>query len=196
MPAPRTDVESEADQIVTTPPMSDTPPAEHIRTRSVEDTRALGATLAPLLGPGDVIALAGDLGAGKTAFVQGVARGLGSNDHVASPTFTLVREYEGRLKVLHMDVYRLERIQDVLDLGFDDLLDGGGVLLIEWGDVIQGILPEEHLSVRLTLPDDDDPDLRQIELVGTGRSWAERADAMIEVLSRWRHEHLGRDGER
>jgi tRNA threonylcarbamoyladenosine biosynthesis protein TsaE len=161
------------------------------RTRSVEETRALGAALAPALEPGDVVALSGDLGAGKTAFVQGVARGLGSTDHVASPTFTLVREYEGRLKVLHMDVYRLDRIQDVLDLGFEDLLDEGGVMLIEWGDVIEGILPVEHLLVRLTFPDEEDPDLRAIELVGTSESWAARTQTLTRAVSPWRDGRAG-----
>jgi tRNA threonylcarbamoyladenosine biosynthesis protein TsaE len=172
--------------------MSDAPTAVSIRTRSVEETRSLGAALGPLLLPGDVIALSGDLGAGKTAFVQGVARGLESSDRVASPTFTLLREYAGRLRVLHMDVYRLNSIQEVLDLGFEDLLDERGVLLIEWGDMIEGILPAEHLLVRMTFPDDADPDLRAIELVGRGRSWGSRAGALAVSTLPWQ---AGRDGE-
>src|SRR5438105_3584500 len=128
-------------------------PVLALHTTSVEDTRDVGAALAQLLRPGDVVALSGDLGAGKTSFVQGVARGLGSPDHVASPTFTLVRQYDGRIPIRHVDVYRLDRIQDVFDLGFDELLDEGAVVLIEWGDVIEGILPEDHLLIRLTFPD-------------------------------------------
>ena len=162
-------------------------PALRARSRSVEETRALGAALAPLLRASDVVALSGDLGAGKTAFVQGVATGLGSTDHVASPTFTLVRQYDGgRLQVLHMDIYRLDRVQDVLDLGFDDLLDGSGVVLIEWGDVIEGILPEEHLVVRLTFPPGGDADLRELGFDPRGLRWANRTEAIRAALAPWR----------
>jgi tRNA threonylcarbamoyladenosine biosynthesis protein TsaE len=158
-----------------------------VRTRSVEETRAGGAALANLLRASDVVALSGDLGAGKTAFVQGVARGLGSPDHVASPTFTLVRQYDGgRLQILHMDVYRLDRVQDVLDLGFDDLLDGTGVVLIEWGDMIEGILPVDHLVVRLTFPQGSEPDLRAMEFGPRGERWADRAEALRTTLEPWR----------
>jgi tRNA threonylcarbamoyladenosine biosynthesis protein TsaE len=155
------------------------------RTHNVEDSRALAASLGPILAPGDVVALSGDLGAGKTAFVQGVARGLGSRDHVASPTFTLVRHYTGRLPIVHMDVYRLDRIQDVMDIGFEDLLDEGGVMLIEWGDMIEGILPLDHLTVRLRFADDGDLDLRTIELQGRGVTWETRARALREAVGPW-----------
>jgi tRNA threonylcarbamoyladenosine biosynthesis protein TsaE len=147
----------------------------------------VGAALALLLRASDVVALSGDLGAGKTAFVQGIARGLGSADHVASPTFTLVRQYDGgRLQILHMDVYRLDRIQDVLDLGFDELLDGAGVVLIEWGDMIEGILPVDHLVVRLTFPGGSEADLRAMEFDPRGDRWADRAEAVRTMLEPWR----------
>ena len=153
--------------------------------RSVDDTRDLGAALALVLASRDVVALSGDLGAGKTAFVQGVARGLGSMDHVASPTFTLVRQYEGRLRVVHMDIYRLDRVQDVMDLGFEDLLDDGGVVLIEWGDMIESILPPDHLAVRLRFANGGDLDLRTIELEGSGPSWRRRAEALRAAVGPW-----------
>jgi len=105
-----------------------------IRTVTADDTRAAGHALAPLLRPGDALALTGELGAGKTTFVQGLAAGLGFAGHVVSPTFTLVREYEGRMRIHHVDVYRLERVQDVLDLGLDEAIAEGGVVLVEWGD--------------------------------------------------------------
>jgi tRNA threonylcarbamoyladenosine biosynthesis protein TsaE len=120
------------------------------------------------------VALSGDLGAGKTALVQGVAAGLGSTDRVVSPTFTLVRHYRGRMPILHMDVYRLDRVQDVLDLGFEDLLDPEGVVLVEWGDMIEGILPADHLLIRIVIPDDAEPDLRHLEIAGHGASWPAR----------------------
>jgi tRNA threonylcarbamoyladenosine biosynthesis protein TsaE len=134
----------------------------------------VGVALAGVLRPGDVVALSGDLGAGKTAFVQGVAAGLGSTDRVVSPTFTLVRHYRGRMPILHMDVYRLDRVQDVLDLGFEELLDPDGVVLVEWGDMIEGILPLDHLLVRIVFPDDDRPDRRRIEVAAHGSSWRAR----------------------
>ncbi|HYV01592.1 MAG TPA: tRNA (adenosine(37)-N6)-threonylcarbamoyltransferase complex ATPase subunit type 1 TsaE, partial [Actinomycetota bacterium] len=110
-----------------------------------EDTIAVGEAVASLLREGDVIALTGELGAGKTTFVRGAARALGFEGAVASPTFTLVREYQGRVRIYHVDVYRLERVQDVLDLGLDEMVAEGGVLLVEWGDAVEGLLPDDHL---------------------------------------------------
>ena len=121
-----------------------------LRTGTAEETRAVGAAFAELLRPRDAVVLTGELGAGKTTLVQGIARGLTSTDHVASPTFTLVREYHGRLEIAHVDVYRLERIQDVVDLGLEDLGDGEAVLLVEWGDAVEEVLPADHVTIELT----------------------------------------------
>ena len=149
---------------------------------TVEDTRAIGAALAPLLEAGDAVALTGELGAGKTTFVQGVARGLGVTGTVGSPTFTLVREYHGRLTVQHADVYRLDRVQDVLDLGFEEMTDDA-VLIVEWGDAVEGLLPAEHLSIELTVPGEDER--RRLVLTGAGRSWATRWERLEQALERW-----------
>ena len=102
---------------------------------------AVAADARPLLEAGDVISLVGDLGAGKTAFAQGVARGLGVEGPVTSPTFTIVQEYQGRLPVAHVDVYRLDTVQDLYDLGFDELVDDGRVTIVEWGDLVAPALP-------------------------------------------------------
>jgi tRNA threonylcarbamoyladenosine biosynthesis protein TsaE len=150
---------------------------------SPEDTRAVGEVVGGLLEPGDAVALTGDLGAGKTTLAQGVARALGYEGHVVSPTFTLVREYAARLRVYHVDVYRLERVQDVLDLGLDEMLAEGGVVLVEWGDAVEGLLPEDHLSIELTVPGETEE--RRLVLTALGASWAARWDHLRQLTERW-----------
>ncbi|MGH2694556.1 MAG: tRNA (adenosine(37)-N6)-threonylcarbamoyltransferase complex ATPase subunit type 1 TsaE [Actinomycetota bacterium] len=118
-------------------------------THSPEETRILGAALAPLLLPGDVISLTGDLGAGKTVFVQGVASALGVESRVTSPSFIIVREYRGRYPLVHIDVYRLASFQEVLDLGFDELLDPEAILAVEWGEAVAPLLPVRYLEVEI-----------------------------------------------
>jgi tRNA threonylcarbamoyladenosine biosynthesis protein TsaE len=152
---------------------------------SADDTRALGEAVASLLVPGDVVSLTGDLGAGKTTFVQGAATGLGVREPVLSPTFMLVREYEGRAPVYHLDVYRLERIQDVMDLGFDEMLDAAHVVFIEWGDAIRALLPDSHLQIEITMPPDAASG-RQVALAGQGQSWAGRWERLEQVAQPWR----------
>jgi tRNA threonylcarbamoyladenosine biosynthesis protein TsaE len=155
-----------------------------LRTRSPEETREVGAAIARVLAPGDVVSLTGDLGAGKTNLVQGAARELGVEDPVGSPTFVLVREYNGALPIHHLDVYRLERIQEVLDLGFEDLLDPHGVVFIEWGGAIEGLLPASHLEVELhTLEDEQD---RDVTVRARGPAWDARWSELIGSLGAWR----------
>ena len=145
----------------------------HVRSSSAAHTAALGRALGGLLEEGDLVSLSGDLGAGKTTFVQGAAAALSVSEPVLSPTFTLVRTYAGRVPVHHVDVYRLRAIQDVLDLGWDELLEGGGVVIVEWGDAIDAILPASRLEVRLTIPDGE-ADAREVVVQGRGDRW-ERA---------------------
>lgn len=118
-----------------------------VATYSPDETRILGAALGPLLLPGDIVSLGGELGAGKTTLVQGIAAALGVQTRVTSPTFTIVHEYEGRYPIMHLDLYRLNSIQEVLDLGFDELLDPGAILLLEWGEAIRPLLPKRFLEV-------------------------------------------------
>ena len=130
------------------------------------------------------MALTGELGAGKTTFVQGVALGLGFEGHVVSPTFTLVREYRARLTLIHVDVYRLERMQDVIDLGLDDQLgEGDAVVFVEWGDAVEGLLPEGHLVVELTVPGTGEE--RRLVVSGTGEPWASRWERLEQVTEPW-----------
>jgi tRNA threonylcarbamoyladenosine biosynthesis protein TsaE len=142
-------------------------------TRSTDETLALARAVGELLRAGDVVSLAGGLGAGKTVFARGVARALGVTEPVVSPSFTIVREYEGRVPLVHVDVYRIDRFQELHDLGFEELLRDDAVTLVEWGDVIDGMLPGDRLDVRLAAGGDDDE--RVVEIEGHGRSWRARA---------------------
>ena len=151
-----------------------------IRTDSPEATRAVAAALGELLVAGDLVLLVGDLGAGKTAFVQGLARGMGVQAPVTSPTFTIVQEYEGRLRLAHVDVYRLDRVQDLYDLGFDELLDGDRVTVVEWGDLVAPVVPSEHLVVRIALGSADTE--RVLELSYEGPRWRGRRDAVEQAM--------------
>jgi tRNA threonylcarbamoyladenosine biosynthesis protein TsaE len=156
-----------------------------IETETADRTREVGQALASMLQPRDTVVLTGDLGAGKTTLVQGIGRGLGVEDHVASPTFTLVREYSGRLDIAHVDVYRLERVQDVLELALDELVGPERVLLIEWGDAISDLLPEDRLRVELTT-ERPDAETRRIVMTPQGRSWAVRWERLEQVLDPFR----------
>ena len=111
------------------------------------------------------------------------ARGLGVTEQVTSPTFILARSYEGRLRLHHLDVYRLDHLQEAEDLGLAELVDDRGVTLIEWGDVIAPTLPAEHLEVRLAYGAGSDD--RTLRLAAAGRSWGERADALRRLISGW-----------
>ncbi len=142
-------------------------------TRSTDETLALAGSVGELLRPGDVVSLVGGLGAGKTVFARGVARALGVTDPVVSPSFTIVREYEGRVPLVHIDVYRVDKIQELHDLGFEELVRDDAVTLVEWGDAIDTLLPGDRLDVRLAAGDGDDE--RVVELEGRGRSWRARA---------------------
>ena len=153
-------------------------------TAAVDETRALGAALAALSQPRDIVLLSGELGVGKTAFTQGFAVGLGITEQVVSPTFTIARDYDGRLRLHHLDVYRLDHLQEVIDLGLAELTDDGGVTLIEWGEVVIPTLPPDYLEVRLSYGEGDDD--RVVELAPVGVHWQARVRAMEAALDPWR----------
>lgn len=152
------------------------------RTAGVDETRALGGAVARLVEAGDVVVLVGDLGAGKTAFVQGFAASLGVTAPVTSPTFTLANRYEGTLVVNHLDVYRFDCPDEVSDLALPELLDDG-VTLVEWGDTIASALPAEHLAVTIRFGDGDDD--RSFELRTRGEAWRCRAGRLRAAIDRW-----------
>ena len=116
---------------------------------SAAQTRNMGMKLGKLAAAGDVILLVGPLGAGKTCLTQGIARGLGIHEYTASPSFVLVREYRGRLPLYHIDLYRLDRLEEIADLGLDDYLYGNGVSVVEWADKGLAALPFDHMIIEM-----------------------------------------------
>ena len=135
----------------------------HYITHSPEETEQLGAALARQLRPGTVIAYTGDLGAGKTAFTRGLARGLGYREPVTSPTYTIVNEYlGGRLPLFHFDMYRLSSADDLWDIGWEDYLERGGVCAVEWSENVRDAM-EEALTVAISKVDES---TRDIEIEG------------------------------
>jgi tRNA threonylcarbamoyladenosine biosynthesis protein TsaE len=152
-------------------------------TSSAKETRQLAAAIAELVRAEDLLLLAGDLGAGKTTFAQGFGAALGVTERITSPTFTLVSQYKGRLELNHLDVYRLDLVEEVLDLGLAEMLDEGGVTLIEWGDTVIPVLPADYLEVRLRLGEGDDDRVFEIHLVGP--RWSARTKALTTAMRPW-----------
>ena len=133
-------------------------------THSPEETRALGRTLAQALQGGTVVAFTGDLGAGKTAFVSGMAEGLGIEERVTSPTFTIVNEYEGgRLPLFHFDMYRLGSADELFHIGWEDYLARGGVCAVEWSENVEEALDEDTVRVDISRGDDENTRVITIE---------------------------------
>ena len=155
------------------------------RSSSPEETKTIAASIAAALRPGDVVALSGDLGAGKTCFVQGAAAALGVREQVTSPTFVLVREYVGAYPILHLDVYRLGNLQELTDLGFEEFLDPSTVVFIEWGDAVGPLLPDELVDIVIRAESED---VRSIDVHARGASWNRRLAGVAEDLARWRIE--------
>jgi tRNA threonylcarbamoyladenosine biosynthesis protein TsaE len=150
----------------------------------VTETQAAAAAIADLLEPGDVILLDGDLGAGKTTFIQGLARALGVTEVVTSPTFILMRVYgtKSGFDLLHVDVYRLERLSEVVDLALPEMLDEGAVAVVEWGQRAAEVLPPGFLQVRFALVDEEGD--RRLTFDTVGPKWEARRADLAAVLSR------------
>ncbi len=158
-----------------------------VRSGSAEETRAIAAALAALLEPGDVVVLTGELGGGKTTFVQGATQALGSSARVTSPTFTIVQEYDGPVPIAHVDLYRLDHVQELHDIGFDELLDtpeARRIVFVEWGERAATLLPADAIAVELVVGGAD-ADTRDVTVEARGRSWARRIDALAAALAPW-----------
>jgi tRNA threonylcarbamoyladenosine biosynthesis protein TsaE len=151
-----------------------------IVTHSTADTEAAGAAMAARLTGGACVVLVGGLGAGKTAFVRGACRGLGVSEEVLSPTFILMESFDGRLPVVHLDLYRLEHEEEIEALGVFDLLGGDGVLLVEWGDRSPTLTENADVVVEIGSEDAGHPDRRRIVF-----SWTNEFDAMLGKDGSW-----------
>lgn len=153
-------------------------PSYVVRTATPEATEALGRTLGAHLRAGDVVALSGELGAGKTVFTRGIAAGAGADGRVASPTFTLIREYRGRATLVHVDLYRLDGLRQLLELGLDEVLASEAIVVIEWAEQARPLLPEEYLWVEIRFTGIEAT--RELEFIPHGR----RPSDLVQVLAR------------
>jgi len=152
-----------------------------IKTTSVKETIAIGKKLGKLMSPGDVIYLTGELGAGKTCFVKGIAEGLGiRGKDITSPTFIIINEYKGKIPLYHIDLYRIGVIEDLRDIGMDEIVYGKGVTAIEWAERIKDVLPDERLDITLKWVDDK---TRSIEIRAFGHHHKEILDKLGEGKS-------------
>lgn len=147
---------------------------------SPEDTEKVGEYLGSIAKKGFIVCLTGDLGVGKTEFVKGFAKGTGVSDYVTSPTFTIINEYQGRLPVYHFDVYRINRIDEMFEIGYEEFFFGDGVSIIEWADMIEEILPEERISVSISKDLDEGVDFRRIQIETKGNMYDGVLREMIE----------------
>ena len=146
-----------------------------INVSNKKELEKIAEKLGELVGSGDVICMVGELGAGKTTFIQAFAVGLGVEDYVTSPTFVLINEYDGRIPLYHFDVYRINHISEMEDLGYEEYFYGDGVCAIEWADLIEDILPHNHLRVEIRITGTK---TRQICFAGTNDYY----DGMIKEL--------------
>jgi tRNA threonylcarbamoyladenosine biosynthesis protein TsaE len=150
--------------------------------RSPEQTQRLGMRLGELAQPGDVLLLTGNLGSGKTCLTQGIAWGLGVKEYASSPSFVIIREYHGRLTLYHIDFYRLDRIEEIADLGLDEYLYGKGICVVEWAEKGIAVLPKEHLLISLIYVSDTE---RSISLEPRGHRYTELLKSLDLDLKTW-----------
>lgn len=131
-----------------------------ILTKSAEETVELGRRIGAVLLPNDIVALMGELGAGKTTLIQGIAEGLGVKDYVTSPTFVIINEYQGRMPLFHIDLYRLDQAGEIEDLGIEEYFSRGGICVIEWAEKLKGLMPEKAESIEIDLLSENERKLR------------------------------------
>lgn len=145
---------------------------------SLEEMEDFGYKLGCLFEGGEVVTLNGDLGAGKTTLTKSIARGLGIEEHITSPTFTIVNEYEGRLKLYHFDVYRLESPDEMYDLGYEEYFYSDGVSVVEWAEIVYQTLPEEKLEIYIYRGEGDEQ--RTIKLMPFGSRYEKLVEELVK----------------
>lgn len=135
-------------------------------TKSEKETYDLGVKMGKILMASSVISLNGDLGAGKTHFTKGIAVGLEVDDYITSPSFTIINEYKGRIPLYHFDVYRINDIDEMYEIGFEEYLYGDGVCVVEWGDMVKAMLPKDTINIYISTLEED---IREIEITFSGK---------------------------
>lgn len=156
--------------------------SSQIQLKALADTERLGQGLGRITRRGDIIILSGSLGAGKTTITQSIGAGLGvpQNCYITSPTFSLMHEYQGRLPLYHMDLYRLSSEEEIEDLGFLEYIYGDGLTVIEWPDRLGALMPEEYLAIRLELQ--EDATARAATITANGNQWLARLEEIESIL--------------
>lgn len=140
-----------------------------IKASNLQDTDKIGKIIGESLKSGTVICLEGDLGAGKTTLTQSIAKGLEIHDYVTSPTFTIIKEYNGRLNLYHMDAYRLDSEDEMYDLGYDDYINSDGVCIIEWASKIKGLIPKSAINITININYENNN--RELDINGEGEQF-------------------------
>ena len=159
--------------------MKNTQMIKNIYLNNDQETREIGFKLGKLLKPGSIVCLIGDLGAGKTTMTQSLAEALEVDDYITSPTFTIVNQYEGKMPLHHFDVYRIGCSEEMYDIGFEEYINGDGVCIIEWANIIEDILPDEYLKIELNYKDMG----REMTLIPYGEEY----EQIVEELTKaWR----------
>ena len=144
-----------------------------IRLKNTNETLKLGEIIGKSLNPGSIIALVGDLGAGKTVLVKGIAKGLGVDEEPNSPTFVIMNQYEGRIPLYHFDLYRVSSEEELFGIGYDEFFFGEGVAAVEWADRVQNVFPEHTIKIEIKIPEpssEDSETIRDIGIEGTSKS--------------------------
>jgi len=152
-----------------------------LTSHSPEQTQQLGARIGELTLPGDILLLVGALGTGKTCLTQGIAWGLGIKEYAVSPSFVVIRELYGRLPLYHIDLYRLDHIEEIVELGLDDYLYGSGVCVVEWAEKGLSVLPAEHLLIQISYLSDSE---RSLQLKPSGKRY-------LQILAQLKQLSLG-----
>lgn len=153
-----------------------------INIENIKETEKIGYILGKLLTGGEVICMTGDLGAGKTTMTQSIAKGLEIEDYVTSPTFTIINEYEGRCPLYHFDVYRINDVEEMYDLGYEEYFYSDGIAIIEWADIIKEILPKERLNIEINK--NDNIEGREIVIHGNGEKYINIIKLLSEEINR------------